>query len=1049
MLSDFGVVRDEHASLTRTGQIVGTPAFAPPEQLLGQIDRVGPAADVFALGATLHWAFAGKAPFAGRTTTELVASIEARTRRPLTALGLPRDLETIVGKCLEARAEDRYASAEAVADDIENLLALRPIAARPLGTLPRTLRLLRRNKRTVVAAVGGGILVLTACALLAWFLWQRWTLPERVAAEVRRAQWALLEPTHEERVILADRGDGPGRVAQFATSAESALAAYDGALRLMPARDDIRREREVVAYARTDLRADTYVTEKGAAPASIRAHVPLPPHLATDRRLRGLHAFLLGDARTCHAAWADLDLAPGAVNPLVDAAAGQMHLAREEAAKAYPRLLRALDAWPDAGFLAVGVADCAVRLGDLAKAEQYLAVAERLGLRDPFSSHVRVRADLRAAQGRNAEAHADYEWMLVNHKASLARLHYARLLEREGELERAMDLLFEVFERQPDRTRYGARLWELAESWWTSLPMSTQVTEVLASWNTTESWPRLRRFATAREVLGQESQETRTADTASASPSHRRHTGSISILPTEFAVMTSRECELLRRVPSTVQYLVASAMLMAHNPIGRRLAERAPGPWLAMRLATWPCVLATGWIATLLSANAAGQVQWVDLTPSGSPVGRRYAATAFDAARSVVLMYGGSTGTQPYFADLWSWNGRVWSLLQTQATPGPRSDSKMVYDVQRCVTVMFGGLQSAVEMNDTWTWNGTTWTQHFSSVSPPPRGSHAMAYDEARGVVVLFGGGTATGSVVADTWEWDGSQWANRTPTTGPSPAPVDGAVMVYDPTREVMVLFGGKTRPTHTLRNDTWEWDGTRWTRLTPTSTPAGRYHFGMDWDADRACAVVFGGTSDAIAARRSDLWKWDGVNWTERQPEMGPAPVARFGHFLVYDGVRRQTVLFSGNTTGTTHPADTWILEPKNGAHADYTSTGPGCPGIQGTPSLAAVPGSLPWIGRTFTAQVTSIPNFFPVSLFLLGFSNPGVPGLFCRPACTLRAFPDLISALAPTGNQATWSIPIPNDCNLLGLNQLFTQVVVFNFATGCVDALSNGMQMTIGAR
>jgi len=105
LLSDFGVVRDGRASLTRTGQIAGTPAFAPPEQLRIDLERIGPATDVFALGVTLHWAFAGRAPFAGRTAAALATSIEARARRPLTALGLPRDLETIVGKCVEPRIE--------------------------------------------------------------------------------------------------------------------------------------------------------------------------------------------------------------------------------------------------------------------------------------------------------------------------------------------------------------------------------------------------------------------------------------------------------------------------------------------------------------------------------------------------------------------------------------------------------------------------------------------------------------------------------------------------------------------------------------------------------------------------------------------------------------------------------------------------------------------------------------------------------------------------------------------------------------------------------
>ena len=1051
LLSDFGVVRDEQLSLTRTGQIIGTPAFAPPEQLTSDIEGVSPAADVFALGATLHWAFAGTAPFAGRTNHELVKNIGARARRPLTALGLPRDLETIVGKCLEPQIEDRYPNADAVADDLEHLLALRPIKARPLGVVPRSVRLMRRNKRTVVAAALGGALVLTACALGAWLLYQHWTLPGRVATEVRRAQWALLEPTHEEGVILADRGEGPGRAMRFATSAETALAAYDRALAMMPERNDVRREREVVAYAHADLRDDASAVGDAAASraALVASHAPLPPHLAADGRLFGLHAFLIGDARACHAAWADLDLAPGAVDPLVDAAAGQMHLARDEAAKAYPRLLRALDAWPDAGFLAVGVADCAVRLGDLAKAEQYLALAERLGLRDPFDSHVRVRADLRAAEGRNAEARADYEWMLRNHQSSLVRLHFARLLEGEGELERAVDLLLELFEKQPDRTRYGARLWELAESWWASIPMAVQVTEVLATWNTTESWPRLRRLAAAREVLLQESQETSTANTPSASPTLRRPIGSRSTLPTEMTVMTLSECELLRRVPSTVRDLAARAVLTAETPASRRIAEFAPRTWLALRFGTWPCVVAIGWIATFLATDATGQVQWVNRTPtSGSPSGRSSASAVFDEARGQVLLYGGysDSGGSSLFDEFWSWNGasNTWTLLASPTPPGPRYTNAFAQEGPSGNTfLLFGGWNGSNSLNDTWRWDGVAWTQLQPASSPGPRWWHALAYDSDRHVVVLFGGHSST--LLRDTWEWDGQTWVAGAPAS--SPPALEGHAMTYDPVRRRVLLFGGYDGTSRI--NSTWEWDGAVWSQRTPTNSPSGRSFAAMTWDTARACAVLYGGFPGG-GVRLNDLWEWDGTNWTQRTPAPGSAPSARGGSILVYDSARRQSVLFSGKSTGTTHPADTWILEPI--AHADYTSTGPGCAGAPGTPSLTAAPGSLPWIGRTFTAQVTSIQDNFPfVSLMLVGFTNPGLSlCLLNRCDCILRASPDVTFTLAPSNNQATWSILIPNDISLLGYSGLQTQVIVFNYLSGLdVDATSNGMQMTIGAR
>lgn len=156
----------------------------------------------------------------------------------------------------------------------------------------------------------------------------------------------------------------------------------------------------------------------------------------------------------------------------------------------------------------------------------------------------------------------------------------------------------------------------------------------------------------------------------------------------------------------------------------------------------------------------------------------------------------------------------------------------------------------------------------------------------------------------------------------------------------------------------------------------------------------------------------------------------------------------LLGGNTSNNSLLADTWILEPF--AHADFTPTGPGCAGTAGSPILAAAPASLPWIGHTFTVQIGSVPDFFPVPVFVLGFSNPAlIGGPFCRSDCMLSAAPDLVFGLAPRGGSATWSMPIPADLNLFGANNLFTQVVVFDFATGCFDALSNGMRMTIGSR
>jgi serine/threonine protein kinase len=1052
LLSDFGLVRDDTVSLTRSGQIVGTLAFSPPEQLSGANDRIGPQSDLFAFGATLHWAVAGTAPFAGQTAVELCANIESRARQPLTKLGLSRDLETIVGKCLEPRLEDRYASADAVADDLENLLALRPIAARPLGVLPRTWRLLRRNRGAVLAAALSAIVVLVVGVVLVWQFWNRVSAPEQFEKHLRAAHRALLEESHDERVARAERGETMP-VDPVRKRIQKALVSYEAASTWMPAQRDVVHEIEVVTLADKVLRS-LPATNSRAAHAKVDLIHPLPEPLAGDARRRGLYAFLLGDTRTCHEAWADLDLAPSKPDPLVDAATGQLHLAGGDAGKAYPRLLRAFHAWPDVGFLAVAVADCAVRLGDLGKAEQYLAVADDLGY--PGQSRTWVRGQLRAAQGRIKEARAEFEsvnWHPEIATQEHARLCFVELLQHESESEtdreRALVLLLQLAEYGSNRTQDSWRLGEVAESWWAALPMPRREIELLRCWNTSEGWPLLRRLAAVGRQLDGESPGNSTRTQSGASPAVHRQARSMSL---EFTVMTSSECQLLRAVPALVQRIAALSLLLTHDLVGQRVARAAPAPSLAMRFGTLPAVLALGWILVFLTPEATGQVQWVNRTSTPAvPSARHDVRGAFDSLRGQVLLHGGFITTTGPTSELWAWNGSsgAWTSVPQPTNPGNRFHSGLVREGANSL-IQFGGASSlgGPSLGDTWRWDGAVWTQLSPSVSPSARESHAMCYDSHRGVVVLFGGNHQA----ADTWEWSSvsGNWVRCSPMV--APPVLHDAALSYDQDRQRSVLFGGNHGAINgfTGSNETYEWDGANWARRATVLAPIPRFGHGMCWDIARRCTVVFGGWTDSSYSHRylNDIWEWDGSTWTEIAPVPGPAPSGRFGHLFVYDPVRRGIVSFGGKTGhGTTDvSAETWILEPV--VHADVTNTGPGCAGVLGTPSLTAALGSLPWLGETLMTHITGIPNFFPVPFLVAGFGNPSAAGLFCRPGCTLRTTLDVAYSLSPTGNQASWSLAIPNHPGLLGV-RLFAQAATFDFATLCTDSLSNGIEITIGGR
>src|SRR5262249_30206400 len=138
-VADFGLAkRLDVEGQTQSGAIVGTPEYMAPEQA-GQNPAVGPAADVYSLGAGLYECLTARPPCGG--TTPLAPRLLARPAEPVPPRALqpdvPRDLETICLKCLHKEPGRRFATAEALADDLRRFGEGRPISARPLGRAGR------------------------------------------------------------------------------------------------------------------------------------------------------------------------------------------------------------------------------------------------------------------------------------------------------------------------------------------------------------------------------------------------------------------------------------------------------------------------------------------------------------------------------------------------------------------------------------------------------------------------------------------------------------------------------------------------------------------------------------------------------------------------------------------------------------------------------------------------------------------------------------------------------------------------------------------------
>ncbi len=161
-ITDFGIAKNtqREVSLTKPGAIVGTPSYMAPEQANSLAERIGPAADIYSLGATLYDVATGMRPFdADNPVIILMKVMNDLPEQPRVAakktLGrvLSPDLDLIIQKSMEKRAADRYASAAAMADDLEAYLEDRPVAARPIGGVERLKKSIRRNRAAFAMAV--------------------------------------------------------------------------------------------------------------------------------------------------------------------------------------------------------------------------------------------------------------------------------------------------------------------------------------------------------------------------------------------------------------------------------------------------------------------------------------------------------------------------------------------------------------------------------------------------------------------------------------------------------------------------------------------------------------------------------------------------------------------------------------------------------------------------------------------------------------------------------------------------------------------------------
>ena len=204
MVSDFGLAKwlDQNSDLTRTLETLGTPGYIAPEQAECRTADLTGAADIYSLGAILFYLLTGRPPFVGANVLVVIHQTAATPAPRLRSLApsLDRDLETIVGHCLESDPNARYQSAGALAEDLEHWLRHEPIRARRVGVFTRGRKWVRRNPTTTMLVAA---LVVLAAAIVGVTVWKSESLPPPVSGGIAVLPFENLS-TDSENAFFTD-----------------------------------------------------------------------------------------------------------------------------------------------------------------------------------------------------------------------------------------------------------------------------------------------------------------------------------------------------------------------------------------------------------------------------------------------------------------------------------------------------------------------------------------------------------------------------------------------------------------------------------------------------------------------------------------------------------------------------------------------------------------------------------------------------------------------------------------------------------------------------
>jgi hypothetical protein len=251
-----------------------------------------------------------------------------------------------------------------------------------------------------------------------------------------------------------------------------------------------------------------------------------------------------------------------------------------------------------------------------------------------------------------------------------------------------------------------------------------------------------------------------------------------------------------------------------------------------------------------------------------------------------------------------------WRPVITEHAPTPRYEPMIAYDTNHNKAILFGGtIESSkgiyTQVNDTWEWDGSDWAQLNPSQSPPARNSGTMVYDPKRDITILFGGWDSFKKSLGDTWAWDGKNWEKVGVSDDLYYYPPHRSCqnMFYDTIREEIIMYGG-CNENQVFFNDAWGWNGKQWEYIDILESPLAS-GAPIIYDPKTQSAIGF------LAGQPSGTWIWDRNSWSK--PLLPIEPPLRANAKMANDPETGNSLMFGGQNTvnnAVTMFNDTWII-------------------------------------------------------------------------------------------------------------------------------------------